>query len=148
LLPTESLQFSGLHDGNSITAFAQQPKIAGTMFAFALWCVGSDRIVTWGDVAHGGDSIAVKDQIRNVQQIFANDWAFAALLADGSVVTWGHPNFGGDSAAVQDRLRNVQQIGGTASAFAAILADGSVVTWGNSERGGDSSAVQDKFGYI
>ena len=36
LLPTESLQFSGLHDGNSITAFAQQPKIAGTMFAFAL----------------------------------------------------------------------------------------------------------------
>ena len=84
------------------------------MYAFALWCVGSDRIVTWSEGDYGGDSVAIKDQIQNVQQIFATDCGVAALLADGSVVTWGKPNSGGDSAAVQDRLRHAQQTGGTA----------------------------------
>ena len=43
------LQSSGLQDGDSITAVAQ-PKIAATRFAFAVWCVGGDRIATWGTV--------------------------------------------------------------------------------------------------
>ena len=44
--PTKSLWLSGLQDGDSLTAVAQQPKIAATRRAFALWCVGGDRIVT------------------------------------------------------------------------------------------------------
>jgi len=44
----------------------------------------------------GGDSRAVQDQLRNVQQIHATDCAFAAM-ADGTVVTWGMPSYGGDS---------------------------------------------------
>eukprot|EP00435_Cladocopium_sp_Y103_P050617 s47_g15.t1 len=143
--PANSLQLSGLHDGDSLTAVAQQPKIAATERAFALWCVGGDRIVTWGRSDCGGDSSSVQDQLRNVQQICGTGTAFAAILADGSVVTWGHPNFGGDSSRVQDRLVNVQQISGTGSAFAAILADGTVVTWGNPFCGGDSSSVQDQL---
>ena len=63
----------------------------------------------------------------------AQAFAFAAILADGSVVTWGDPSAGGDSSRVQDQLRNVQQICGAYFAFAAILADGSVVTWGDPE---------------
>ena len=58
----------------------------------------------------GGDSSAVQDQLRNVQQVHATGVAFAAILADGSVVTWGDPDGGGDSSAVQDQLRNVQQV--------------------------------------
>jgi len=43
---TELLQDSGFRDGGSIAAVAQQPKIAATKSAFALWCVRGDRVVT------------------------------------------------------------------------------------------------------
>ena len=143
--PTESIELSRLQDGDSITAIAQQPKIAATQSAFALWCEGAGRIVTWGHASSGGDSSAVQDQLRNVQHVYAASYAFAAIVADGSVVTWGRPEFGGDSSEVQDQLRTVRQIAATGGAFAAILADGSVVTWGDPDNGGDSSEVQDQL---
>ena len=92
--------------------------------AFAV-VFGDGSVVTWGSADHCGDSSAVQDQLKNVQQIQASSCAFAAILADGSVVTWGHAAFGGDSRAVQDQLKNVQQIQASERAFAAILADGS-----------------------
>ena len=64
-------------------------------------------VVTWGDPLDGGDSSAVQDLLRNVQQVQATDRAFAAILADGSVVTWGNPGHGGDSSAVQDRIAHL-----------------------------------------
>ena len=146
--PTESLRLSGLQNGVSLAAVAQQPKIAATRHAFALWCVGGDRIVTWGHPRHGGDSSRVQHQLTNVQQICGTGHAFAAILADGTVVTWGDSDCGGDSTRVQHQLTNVQQICGTDSAFAAILADGTIVTWGNPDRGGDSSRVHDLLAYI
>ncbi|CAE7947991.1 unnamed protein product, partial [Symbiodinium sp. KB8] len=54
----------------------------------------------------GGDSSAVQSQLKNVQQIQAALFAFAAILGDGSVVTWGHPAYGGDSSSVRDQLEN------------------------------------------
>ena len=92
-------------------------------------------VVTWGQPACGGNSSAVSDQLRNVQQVQATCAAFAALLADGSVATWGNPNYGSDSSAVQDQLRSVQKIEATWGAFVGILSDGSVVTWGKSRVG-------------
>ena len=38
--PAESLSLSGLQDG--LAAIAQQPKLAATWYAFALWCDGCD----------------------------------------------------------------------------------------------------------
>ena len=71
-----------------------------------------------------------------------NDYAFAALKADGSVVTWGSSNFGGNSSAVAAKLTGgVEAIYSTSRAFAALKVDGSVVTWGDSSYGGNSSAV-------
>ena len=55
----------------------------------------------------GGDSSAVRDQLKGVQQIQASYEAFAAILADGSVVTWGRADHGGDSSAVRDQLKGV-----------------------------------------
>ena len=104
LNPTEPLQDSGLQSGDSITAVAQQPKVAATDCAMALWCPGGG-VVTWGHSGSGGDSTEVGDQLRNVQQIHATGFAFAAILADGSVVTWGYPTFGGDSTRVSDQLK-------------------------------------------
>ena len=46
-------------------------------------------MVTWGDAARGGDSSAVQEQLKNVQQIQASLGAFAAILVDGSVVILG-----------------------------------------------------------
>ena len=51
-----SLRLAELQDGDSLTAIAQQPKLAATKFAFALWYIGADRIVTWGNPNFGGDS--------------------------------------------------------------------------------------------
>ncbi|OLQ02258.1 Poly [ADP-ribose] polymerase 3 [Symbiodinium microadriaticum] len=102
-------------------------------------------VITWGDAEFGGDSRAVQDKLKNVQQIQASSKAFAAILADGSVVTWGDADFGGDSSAVQDRLQNVKQVQASDRAFSAVLGDGSVATWGDAEYGGDDSAVQDQL---
>ena len=62
-------------------------------------------MVTWGRAGSAGDSSAVQDQLKNVQQIQASRSAFAAVLGDGSVVTWGDANSGGDSSAVQAELK-------------------------------------------
>ena len=78
-------------------------------------------MVTWGNQRCGGDSSAVQDQLRGVQQIQAAFCAFAAILADGSVVTWGDQWGGGDSSAVQDQLRGVQQIQATRGPSSRLL---------------------------
>ena len=67
-------------------------------------------MVAWGNRGCAGDSGAVQDQLKGVQQIQASWRAFAAILSDGSVVTWGDANYGGDSGAAQDQLKRVQQI--------------------------------------
>ena len=152
--PTVSLQAAGLEDGDHLTAIVLEAKLAATgrlravAGAFALFCPGGDRVVTWGYPENGGDSSKVQDQLKGVQQVQATSEAFAAILADGSVVTWGDPENGGDSSEVQDQLKGVQQVQATHRAFAAILADGSVVTWGSPHFGGDSSAFLAHFAYV
>ena len=43
---------------------------------------------------------------RNVKQIQATQFAFAAILSDERVVTWGDAQCGGDSSGVQNQLRS------------------------------------------
>ena len=64
----------------------------------------------WGRALDGGNSSAVQDQLRSVQQVTAGGCAFAAILEDKSVIIWGTQSAGGDSSEVQDQLRNVCQI--------------------------------------
>ena len=141
----QTIEEAEIEDGECLTALVLQPQLAATSKAFALWCHGDSAIVTWGNGDFGGDSSAVRDLLKGVQQIQSTLGAFAAILADGSVVTWGDLRYGGDSSAVQIQLKNVQQIQSTVMAFAAILADGSVVTWGDLRYGGDCSAVRDQL---
>ena len=142
----QTLEEAEIEDGECLTALVVlQPQLAATEGAFALWNHGESTIVTWGGADFGGDSSAVRDQLKGVQQIQSAGRAFAAILEDGSVVTWGNARCGGDSSAVQDQLKGVQQIQASGEAFAAILKDGSVVTWGSALYGGDCSAVQDQL---
>eukprot|EP00434_Breviolum_minutum_P016050 symbB.v1.2.014146.t3/scaffold1025.1/size143318/6 len=141
--PLQSLQDAGIGDGDCVSAIAQQAQLASTWSAFALWCSGGDRVVTWGN--HGGDHRRVKEKLRQVHQLQSTGFAFAAIVGDGRVIAWGHPHYGGNSGNVDDRLRNVEQLQATGSAFCAILADETVVTWGDAENGGDSSEVQEEL---
>ena len=69
-------------------------------------------VVTWGDADCGGDSSAVRDQLRGVQQIQATHLrAFAAILEDGSVVTWG------DADAMAVTVRQFEISSGVCSRF-------------------------------
>ena len=99
---TQSLEAAGIGEGDHLT----------TDKAFALWCGGGNRIVTWGHKDHGGDSSAVRDQLlsRKVQQVEATSASFASVLEDGSVVTWGDPFRGGRSSRIQGQLRDAQQV--------------------------------------
>jgi alpha-tubulin suppressor-like RCC1 family protein len=84
------------------------------------------------------------DPSSPVVSIARNDYAFAALRADGSVKTWGHPTYGGNSFSVSSHLDgtiNVTKIVSTARAFAALRADSSVITWGEAADGGDTTAI-------
>ena len=87
--PEETLEEAEIKDGECLTALVLKPQLAATEHAYALWCHGDSTTVTWGDADCGGDSSAVQDQLRGVQQMQAGGYAFAAILADGSVVTLG-----------------------------------------------------------
>ena len=106
---------------NTESKNVQKIQANGSAFAAIL---DDGSVVTWGRADSGGDSSAVQDLLKNVQQIQSNSGdygAFAAILADETVVTWGNVETGGDSSAVQDQLRNVQQIQASNTAFAAWI---------------------------
>ena len=63
--------------------------------------------MTWGEAEAGGKSSAVREQVKNVQQVQASSSAFAAIRDDGSVVTWGDAKSGGDGSSAQDQLRKI-----------------------------------------
>ena len=79
--------------------FKPHVKIQATRQAFAA-ILEDGSVVTWGHAINGGNSSAVQDRLRCVQQIQATGRAFAAILENGSVDTWGNADRGGDSSAV------------------------------------------------
>jgi len=103
-----------------------------------LFGAGGMGTTKWIPVApsYGGGSNSVHQ--------WQNQYAFAALKADGSVVTWGHADRGGSTTSPVNAAANltsgVTQIFSTALAFAALKADGSVVTWGDTGYGGSTTS--------
>ncbi|MFM9032691.1 MAG: Calx-beta domain-containing protein [Mycobacterium sp.] len=68
---------------------------------------------------------------------YRNNYAFAVLLADGTVTSWGNPKSGGTPPA---GLTGVKQIYSSGSAFAALKKDGTVLAWGDPAKGGTTPA--------
>ena len=83
----ESIKHARLQDRCSLTLHMNRVQVEATGWAFAA-ILGDGSVVTWGDDRHGGDSSAVRDQLKTVQQIQATNaliddgGAFAAILAD------------------------------------------------------------------
>ena len=131
--------------GSSRSAQGVVQQIQATSEAFAA-ILEDGSVVTWGNALCGGDSSAVRDQLRVSQQIQATGGAFAAILEDGSVVTWGHAEYGGDSSAVRDQLKGV-------AADSSLSLVHLLRFWKMDpslpgvmqEYGGDSSAVRDQL---
>ena len=106
--PLETIQSAGVQDGDSVTAVAQQERLAATQKAFAAFLVDG-RVVGWGDPASGGHCSRVQNEVTNVHQIQSTEAAFSAILGEG-------------------RVYNIflQMRGRTTGAFAAIVGDGRV----------------------
>ena len=64
-----------------LTFQVRQVGIYGGRFAFAA-ILGDGSVVTWGSSRKGGDSSAVRDQLKNVQSIQATMYAIAAIRGD------------------------------------------------------------------
>merc|ERR1712034_190028 len=92
-----------------------------------------------GDSSTGGEIPGhIQTQLhQNVNMVFSNHEAFAALLKDGSVRVWGRESFGGKIyERIQTQLTHVKVIFSSHGAFAALLEDGNVIAWGNINFGG------------
>ena len=130
---------------NSCCTTAQSGSNIGSFCNEATLADGS--VVAWGDPNYGGDSSAVQDQLKNVQQIQATGGgAFAAILEDGSVVAWGHKAYGGDSScssrSAQECATNPGHRRGICCHLSRWIRGYLQVT---GHTGGDSSAVQDQL---
>ena len=103
--PSEACDtYDDLQESSTITAIAQEPKVAATNCAFSLWCAGGSRMVSWGHQDSGGNATGVMQSLTNIVDMKATEHAFAAILGSGKVVTWGDAASGGDSSMIQDRL--------------------------------------------
>ena len=87
----------------------QATKTGAIYGAFAA-ILANGSVVSWGDPRYGGDSSAVCDQLRKVQQIQSTfgpfgGHSFAAISADGSVTSWGFRRASGGCSAIQDQVQ-------------------------------------------
>ena len=85
---SETITKCGLRSGDVITMHVAPTQVSFSHSAGAA-VLGDGSVVTWGKADFAGDSTAVQEKLKNVQQMQASHGAFAAVLADGSVVTWG-----------------------------------------------------------
>ena len=82
----QTVKKAKLETGTSRTLQLRRFQIQASSKAFAA-TLGDGSAVAWGDKRHGGDSRAVQNQLKDVQQIASSDHAFAAIFTDGSAFT-------------------------------------------------------------
>ncbi|MDM3887161.1 hypothetical protein QSV36_16445 [Pseudomonas sp. BCRC 81390] len=95
-----------------------------------------DRCLTgWGNRAHGGRIPQYILDLRDVDDIVATHYAFAALRSNGGVVAWGDSMYGGVMPPAHQILDDVVELQGTGGTFIGrrITIDGrkKVFVWGD-----------------
>jgi len=79
----------------------------------------------------------IKLKLKNIKIVARHQFAFAALLGDGSVVALGNEELGGKiPVLIQPHLQDVKAIFSTSVAFAALTHDDSLFAWGHEFAGG------------
>ncbi|KJF82118.1 Ig-like domain-containing protein [Photobacterium angustum] len=106
------------------------------------------RIYTW----NGGETSAKELTFTSatgspfsgddIVSVHTTDWAYAAIMKDGSVQVWGQADKGGNISGIENQLSSgVVDIFSTSSAFAALKKDGTVVVWGDESSGGKNNTA-------
>ena len=84
----QTINDAKLMTGDTLTLHVNQVRLNANrridrLSAFAA-LLGDGSVVARGDDYNGGDTSAVQEQLRDVQQIQTSEKAFAAILGDGS----------------------------------------------------------------
>jgi len=90
------------------------------------------------EVSRGSTTVVDGIMGLDIDRIYSNRYAFAAILKGGRVATWGVESVGGSLGLAEKKLEGqvVQYICSTEEAFAALTTRGRVATWGSSYPGG------------
>ena len=67
---------------------------------------------------------------NDVNRIYSNEKAFAALKNDGKLITWGSNDYGGNTYNIT-ALENVKNVYATKNSFTALKNDDTIVCWPN-----------------
>ncbi|HCN44753.1 MAG TPA: hypothetical protein DIT18_03045, partial [Pseudomonas sp.] len=89
-------------------------------------------MVAWGTPAFGGELDGRISTIKNVVEISATMWDYAARLEDGNVVCWGNSN---ENVIPPTVYGNYVQVRSNAEAFAGRTRDGELFAWGLTTHG-------------
>lgn len=119
----------------------QVSSVASSCSAFVAWGGGVIR-AAWGDPEGGGQLPSGMDPTAKVQEVFSNDYAFVALMEDGTIgPAWGSESSGG---LILPELREqligvrIRDIYANAFAFVAISEQDILAgAWGAPLSGGD-----------
>ncbi|MBF8676858.1 hypothetical protein IRZ53_20775 [Pseudomonas fulva] len=96
---------------------------------------GDRHLTGWGTSTSGGQIPQYILDLRDVDEIVATWYAFAALRSKGGVVAWGHSTYGGVMPPDLQILDDVVEVKGSAETFIGrrVTTDGrkKVFVWGN-----------------
>lgn len=90
----------------------------------------------WGGGIITREVVKPTEKIMNIEKIFSNNDAFAALDSQGKISIWGEVEAGGHWYFDTEREINFankgyQSIAATSIGFSALKNDGTILTWGN-----------------
>lgn len=145
------LSEAGLKDGDQIYVVVPgHVRVKAHKFGMGFAAIKPDGSVqVWGFPHYCTLFTKTKEKLKDVQEVFCTETAFAFLLGDGKVIITGD-DFGGgsftcrdmndigrpDQMNLEEQLVDLVTIEANSAAFAALRADGKVIGWGNPRSGG------------
>lgn len=126
---------------------AVSSSLVGVQQVFCTWeasaaLMEDGNLVAWGEDGSPSGNNTVPSTLSNIETVFNNVFAFAALDISGNVHCWGGTK-GSPSADVGGNcsLTNVKTVAATYKAFAALHHDGTVTVWGDDWYGTESDGT-------
>lgn len=90
----------------------------------------------WGGSILPHEVVKPTEKIMNIEKIFSNNDAFAALDSQGKISIWGEVKAGGHwyfdaTRGISFANKGYQSIAATSIGFSALKNDGTILTWGS-----------------
>ena len=112
-----------------LTILASPTFTVSNGFAFALLNTVTCGVTTWGEGPAGGDSSVVQQLLlKDVSEVVASRYAYAAVKQDNTTVVWGQPSL--SAAHNNSELSNLTSLVATETSFAGVTRSGTVKSIG------------------